>query len=70
MSCILIYCRKKEVYLIMTDEFEARFSEFLDSKPYDEAEGALFSMLRAAFAAGWRAAGGLARDEKAPAEGR
>lgn len=54
----------------MTDEFEARFSEFLDSKPYDEAEGALFSMLRAAFAAGWRAAGGPARDEKAPAEGR
>lgn len=41
-----------------TDEFEQAFSAFLDSREYDQAEEALFSLLRRAFAAGWRAAGG------------
>ena len=41
-----------------TNEFEAAFSAFLDRHEYDEAESALFSMVRIAFAAGWKAAGG------------
>ena len=41
-----------------TDEFEQAFSEFLDRHEYDEAENYLFSMVRLAFAAGWKAAGG------------
>ena len=41
-----------------TDDFEFAFSEFLDRHEYDEAENALFSIVRAAFSAGWRAAGG------------
>lgn len=40
------------------EKFEGAFSDFLDSREYDRAEGALFSMLRQAFAAGWKAAGG------------
>ena len=43
-----------------SDEFERAFSDFLERKEYDEAEGALFSLVRAAFCAGWRAAGGKA----------
>ena len=41
-----------------SDEFEAAFSAFLDRHEYDEAEQYLFSMIRLAFAAGWKAAGG------------
>lgn len=41
-----------------TNDFEAAFSAFLDRHEYDEAEHYLFSMVRLAFAAGWRAAGG------------
>lgn len=40
------------------DYFERAFSDFLERKEYDEAESALFSLVRAAFLAGWRAAGG------------
>ncbi|WP_294521301.1 hypothetical protein [uncultured Pseudoflavonifractor sp.] len=41
-----------------TNDFEAAFSAFLERHEYDEAENYLFSMVRLAFAAGWRAAGG------------
>lgn len=42
----------------MNDHFEGAFSDFLDRHEYDEAESALFSMVRISFLAGWRAAGG------------
>ena len=35
---------------------ETAFSSFLDDQIYDEAEEALFQMLRKAFLAGWEAA--------------
>ena len=41
-----------------SDELEEAFSDFLDRHEYDDAEAALFSMVRLAFVAGWRAAGG------------
>lgn len=40
------------------NEFEDAFSQFLARHEYDEAENYLFEMVRIAFAAGWRAAGG------------
>lgn len=40
------------------NDFEEAFSDFLERKEYDEAENALFSMVRIAFLAGWKAAGG------------
>ena len=43
-----------------SNEFEYAFSEFLDRHEYDEAEHALFSIVRTAFQAGWLAAGGTA----------
>ena len=42
----------------MTDEFEEVFDNFLESQKYDDAEDAIFSLVRAAFIAGWKAAGG------------
>ena len=42
----------------MNDHFEGAFSDFLDRHEYDEAESALFSMVRTSFLAGWLAAGG------------
>ena len=39
-------------------DFEASFSEFIDSIEYDRAEGAIFSLVRIAFKAGWLSAGG------------
>ena len=41
-----------------TNEFEEAFADFLDRHEYDEAENYLFSMVRLAFPAGWKAAGG------------
>jgi hypothetical protein len=41
-----------------TDRFEKAFSDFLDQDEYDEAQTALFSMVRSSFKAGWEAAGG------------
>lgn len=41
-----------------TNEFEETFSAFLDSDEYDEAENCLFTLVRVAFSAGWKAAGG------------
>ena len=43
---------------MMDNEFEAAFSAFLDRHEYDDAENALFEIVRAAFLAGWCAAGG------------
>ena len=42
------------------DQFEKVFGEFLESEAYEEAEGALFDFARAAYQAGWLAAGGVA----------
>jgi len=41
-----------------SNEFEKAFGDFLDRHEYDEAEAYLFSMVRLAFVAGWKAAGG------------
>ena len=41
---------------MMDNNFEAAPSEFLDRHEYDDAEAALFTIVRAAFLAGWRAA--------------
>lgn len=38
--------------------YEKAFGNFLERHEYDEAESALFDMVRIAFSAGWRAAGG------------
>ncbi len=43
---------------MMSNEFEKAFGDFLDRHEYDEAEAYLFSMVRLAFVAGWKAAGG------------
>ena len=39
-------------------DFEGAFSDFIDNTEYDQAEQALFTIVRAAFRAGWLAAGG------------
>lgn len=43
---------------MQTNDFEAAFGAFLDRHEYDDAESTLFAIVRAAFAAGWLAAGG------------
>lgn len=43
---------------MMSNDFEKAFSDFLDRREYDQAENALFAMVRIAFLAGWKAAGG------------
>ena len=43
---------------MMSNDFEKAFSDFLDRREYDQAENALFSIVRIAFLAGWKAAGG------------
>lgn len=43
---------------MMSNDFEEAFNSFLERKEYDEAENALFAMVRIAFLAGWKAAGG------------
>ena len=43
---------------MMSSDFEDASSNFLERREYDEAENALFSMVRIAFLAGWKAAGG------------
>jgi len=42
----------------MDDAFEKAFGDFLDGKAYDQAENALFDIVRAAFLAGWKSANG------------
>lgn len=41
-------------------DFEKAFGDFIDRREYDQAESALFSMVRISFKAGWLAAGGKA----------
>ena len=43
---------------MMSNEFEKAFSDFLDRREYDQAENAVFAMVRISFLAGWKAAGG------------
>lgn len=38
--------------------FEEAFGDFIDGEMYDEVEKILFSIVRAAYIAGWMAAGG------------
>ena len=46
-------------------DFELSFSNFIDCKEYDQADAALFSLVRLAFKEGWLAAGGkLPKDPK------
>lgn len=42
----------------MAVDFEKAFDGFLERREYDQAENALFSMVRISFVAGWLAAGG------------
>ncbi len=39
-------------------DFEKSFSDYLDSNDYDRLQGTLLSAIRAAYNAGWIAAGG------------
>lgn len=41
-----------------SNDFEQAFSNFIDRREYDQAENALFAMVRIAFLARWKAAGG------------
>lgn len=43
---------------MLSNEFEQAFDDFLGGEDYDRAEDALFAVIRAAFLAGWNAAGG------------
>lgn len=43
---------------MMSNDFEKAFGDFLDRREYDQAENALFAMVRISFLAGWNAAGG------------
>ena len=43
---------------MQSDAFEQAFGYFLERREYDQAENALFAMVRIAFLAGWKAAGG------------
>ena len=54
----VLSCKIVEVMDVYTNEFEEAFSNFLERHAYDEADNYLFSMVRLAFAAGWKAAGG------------
>ena len=48
---------------MMSNEFEAAFDRFLEADAYEEADGAVFALARAAFLAGWLAAGGARPQE-------
>jgi len=43
---------------MQTNEFERAFEVFMESREYDEAQNALFAMIRKSFEAGWLSAGG------------
>lgn len=45
-----------EVAIMMSNDFEKAFGDFLDRREYDQAENALFAMVRISFLAGWKAA--------------
>ncbi len=42
----------------MSDRFEEAFSHFLEDQSYEDVEDAVFTVVRAAYIAGWVAAGG------------
>ena len=48
---------------MQNDNFELAFSEFLEQEAYDQAQAAIFTLVRAAFLAGWKA-----RESQRPAE--
>ena len=48
---------------MQNDNFELAFSEFLEQEAYDQAQAAIFALVRAAFLAGWKA-----RECQRPAE--
>ncbi|KAF5069989.1 hypothetical protein DSECCO2_227120 [anaerobic digester metagenome] len=48
----------EEVKHVLSNDFEKAFGDFIDRREYDQAETALFAMVRIAFLAGWKAAGG------------
>ncbi len=43
---------------MMNNDFEQALDSFLQRREYDQAEEALYSMVRISFLAGWKAAGG------------
>ena len=43
---------------MMSNEFEQALDDFLAGKEADDAHQALYDIIRAAFLAGWRSAGG------------
>lgn len=43
---------------MMSNTFEAAYSDFLDQRECEAASEALFQLIRGAFLAGWLAAGG------------
>lgn len=43
---------------MMSNDFELSFANFLEDVAYDKASDALFVAIRAAYLAGWKAAGG------------
>lgn len=45
----------------MNEDREQAFDDFLETRAWDAAQQALFDALRAAFLAGWAAAGGKKR---------
>jgi hypothetical protein len=48
---------------------EKEFDEFLSQEIYDMAEEAIFRLVRTAFIAGWRAAGGEMEGDDTPSGG-
>ena len=46
------------VKIMMSNEFEKALDAFLEGAEADEAHQALYDIIRAAFLAGWRSAGG------------
>lgn len=45
---------------MQSNDFEKAYADFIDRREYDEAQNALFAMVRVSFEAGWKAAGGEA----------
>ena len=43
---------------MLSNNFEKTFSDYLESRDYDQASEALFTIIRSAYLAGWTAAGG------------
>ncbi len=55
-SCVLFYC--EGIDMCDKVDFEKAFSDFLDSRSYDDADNAMFQLSRDSFEAGWKAACG------------